>query len=211
MQSQNEIAQLLLRIKAVKLSPSSPFTWASGIQSPIYCDNRLALSHPDVRNSIKLGLGEAAKAYGGLTAIAGVATAGIPWGCLLADVLGLPFAYVRSSAKDHGRKNLIEGELEAGARVLVVEDLVSTGGSVLKVVEALQAAEVTVAGVLSVFQYGFESAKNLFLEKNIPFTSLTDYETLVEEAAKNGYISNNDIQTLNDWRRNPDGWGALYA
>ena len=208
---QAEVARNLLEIKAIKLSPSNPFTWASGIQSPIYCDNRVALSYPVVRTFIKQCLAEKSKVFGNFDVVAGVATAGIPHGALLADALEKPFIYVRSSAKDHGRRNLIEGELQAGQRVLVIEDLISTGGSCLIAVEALQEAQAEVVGVLAIFQYGFEKANRAFAEKNVPFQTLTDYNALILEAIKMGYISDSDLSTLQQWRENPEGWGALYA
>lgn len=205
-----KVARHLLEIKAVKLSPNEPFTWASGILSPIYCDNRVALSYPAVRNFLKQCLKEASEKFD-FNTVAGVATAGIPHGTLLADALGTPFVYVRASAKDHGRKNLIEGELPANAKVLVVEDLISTGGSCLKVADALQTAGAQVCGVLAIFQYGFEQATREFEAHNIPLHTLTDYNTLVQEAVSIGYISENDLATLHKWRENPQGWGALYA
>lgn len=206
-----EVARRLLEIRAVKLNPRDPFTWASGILSPIYCDNRVALSHPAVRTLLKNCLAEQARTFGAFDAVAGVATAGIAHGALLADKLDLPFAYVRSSAKDHGRRNLIEGELHAGQRVLVVEDLISTGGSCLAAAEALRDAGCTVVGVLAIFQYGFEKTRTAFAAQNLPFATLTDYNTLVQEAAASGYIDTQDQQILQQWRENPEGWGALYA
>lgn len=206
-----EVARCLLEIKAVKLSPHDPFTWASGILSPIYCDNRVALSHPVVRTFLKNCLAEQAGAFGGFDCVAGVATAGIAHGALLADKLDLPFVYVRSSAKDHGRRNLIEGEVLPGQRVLVVEDLISTGGSCIAAAEALRSAGCEVVGVLAIFQYGFEKASVAFAAQNLPFATLTDYHALVLEAARTGYIDAQDQQTLEQWRQNPDGWGALYA
>lgn len=206
-----EVARRLLEIRAVKLNPRDPFTWASGILSPIYCDNRVALSHPAVRTLLKNCLAEQARTFDAFDAVAGVATAGIAHGALLADKLDLPFAYVRSSAKDHGRRNLIEGELHAGQRVLVVEDLISTGGSCLAAAEALRDAGCTVVGVLAIFQYGFEKARTAFAAQNLPFATLTDYNTLVQEAAASGYIDTQDQQILQQWRENPEGWGALYA
>jgi orotate phosphoribosyltransferase len=211
MQHAAEIARRLLEIKAVKLSPQEPFTWASGLLSPIYCDNRVALSHPAVRTFIKECLAEESRHFGSFDVVAGVATAGIPHGALLADVLEKPFVYVRGSAKEHGRRNLVEGELPAGAAVLVVEDLISTGGSCLKVVEALQDAGAEVAGVLAIFQYGFPQARNAFTVKNVPLRTLSDYDTLVREAAELGYVNEEDLETLRQWRENPEGWGALYA
>jgi orotate phosphoribosyltransferase len=206
-----EVARNLLEIKAVKLSPQDPFTWASGILSPIYCDNRVALSYPEVRTFLKNSMAAASRAFGDFDVVAGVATAGIPHGALLADVLGKPFIYVRSSAKDHGRRNKIEGALQAGQRVLVIEDLISTGGSCLAATDAVQDAGGVVAGVLAIFQYGFPKAQTAFAEKKIRFGTLTDYDTLVQEALKTGYITAQDLLTLKKWRENPEGWGALYA
>lgn len=208
---QSEVARNLLQIRAVKLSPREPFTWASGLLSPIYCDNRVALSHPELRTFLKKCLAEKSAVFGAFDVVAGVATAGIPHGALLADVLGLPFIYVRSGAKDHGRRNQIEGELQAGQRVLVVEDLISTGGSCLTAVDALRDAGAEVVGVLAIFQYGFEKAAQAFASKGIPFETLTNYDALVQEAARSGYVSQEDLQTLSKWRENPDGWGALYV
>jgi orotate phosphoribosyltransferase len=153
----------------------------------------------------------ASRAFGDFDVVAGVATAGIPHGALLADVLGKPFIYVRSSAKDHGRRNKIEGALQAGQRVLVIEDLISTGGSCLAATDAVQDAGGVVAGVLAIFQYGFPKAQTAFAEKKIRFGTLTDYDTLVQEALKTGYITAQDLLTLKKWRENPEGWGALYA
>jgi len=205
------VARRLLDIKAVKLSPDEPFTWASGILSPIYCDNRVALSYPAVRSFLIDCMVEQSAAFGAFDVVAGVATAGIPHGALLADRLEKPFIYVRSSAKDHGRKNMIEGELSAGARVLVIEDLISTGGSCLKAVDALQDAGATIAGVLAIFQYGFPKADHLFAEKQIMFQTLTNYDILVQEAVNSGYIAPAALENLKKWRENPEGWGALYA
>lgn len=210
MQHAAAVARHLLSIQAVKLAPHEPFTWASGIQSPIYCDNRIALSHPAVRTFLKNCLAEMAREFEPFDVVAGVATAGIPHGALLADVLEKPFVYVRSGAKDHGRRNLVEGELDPGARVLLIEDLISTGGSCLKAVEALQDMGCTVVGVLAIFQYGFPKAKTAFAEKGIPFQTLTDYDTLLREASAAGYIQPTDLDTLRRWRENPEGW-ALYA
>lgn len=206
-----EVARNLLEIKAVKLNPQEPFTWASGILSPIYCDNRVALSHPPVRSFLKNALAEKSRDFASFDVVAGVATAGIPHGALLADVLEKPFVYVRSSAKDHGRRNQIEGELKPGQKVLVVEDLISTGGSCLLAVDALRDAGAEVVGVLAIFQYGFPKAKVAFEEKGIDFQTLTNYNVLVEEAVRSGYVSESDLNTLKKWRENPDAWGALYA
>ncbi len=206
-----QLARHLLAIKAVQLDPETPFTWASGLLSPIYCDNRLTLSHPDVRRFIKTALAQESAFFAPFDVVAGVATAGIPHGVLLADALDKPFIYVRSSAKDHGRRNQIEGQVVAGQRVLVVEDLISTGGSCLTAVDILREAGCEVAGVLALFQYGFPKAAVAFEQKRVPFRTLTQYDILVKEAAETGYISPGDQKTLHQWRENPDGWGALYA
>lgn len=211
MQYAAEVARRLLEIRAVKLSPHDPFTWASGILSPIYCDNRIALSHPAVRSFIKNCLAGQAGSFGAFDVVAGVATAGIPHGALLADKLDLPFVYVRGSAKDHGRRNLVEGELQEGQRVLVIEDLISTGGSCLTATEALLDAGCSVCGVLAIFQYGFPKAQAAFAAKNLPFQTLTNYDILVHEAIASGYIAPQDLDILRQWRENPEGWGALYV
>ncbi len=208
---QSTVARHLLDIQAVKLRPNDPFTWASGLMSPIYCDNRVALSHPAVRTYLKQALAQQSKNFPGFDVVAGVATAGIPHGVLLADALELPFIYVRGSAKEHGRRNLIEGELEPGQRVLVIEDLISTGGSCLVAVDALRSAGAEVVGVLAIFQYGFAKADAAFAEKKVAFQTLTNYDVLIQEAARSGYVSAGDLLTLQKWRENPDGWGALYA
>ena len=206
-----EAARRLLEIHAVKISVQAPFTWASGLLSPIYCDNRIALSHPRARNFLRDALVTVSADCGDFNVVAGVATAGIPHGVLLADRLERPFVYVRSSAKDHGRRNLIEGELGKDARVLVVEDLISTGGSCLKAVEALRDAGATVVGVLAIFQYGFPEAAAAFEAAETPFRTLSDYNTLIEEAVAMGYIPEQDLGALRAWRENPSKWGALYA
>lgn len=211
MQHAAEVAQHLLRIKAVKLSPQDPFTWASGMLSPIYCDNRIALSHPDTRNFLKRCLAEAASFFRPFETVAGVATAGIAHGVLLADLLDLPFAYVRAEAKSHGRRNQIEGEIPVGSRVLVVEDLISTGGSSLKAIDALSDAGHEAVGVLAIFQYGFAQATAAFAGRRLPLVTLSDYDTLIREAHACGYVEASDLKQLEAWRANPDGWGALYA
>lgn len=207
----NHIARQLLEVKAVRLNPSDPFTWASGMLSPIYCDNRVTLSHPEARSVVKKALVEAAAAFEPFDVVAGVATAGIPYGALLADALAKPFVYVRSSAKDHGRRNQIEGSIQAGARVLLIEDLISTGGSSILAAEALNSVEMPVIGVLAVFQYGFQKADTAFAAKNIPFRTLTHYDALIDEAVRSGYITEAEVDTLKRWRENPEAWGALYA
>jgi orotate phosphoribosyltransferase len=206
-----KVAKHLLEIEAVKLSPNDPYTWSSGMLSPIYCDNRVALSYPKVRDFLVQALVELSERFKPFDVVAGVATAGIPHGALLADRLKLPFLYVRSSAKDHGRRHLIEGQLPEAARVLVVEDLISTGGSCLAAAAVLEQAGAEVVGVLAIFQYSFERADLAFASKGIPFATLSNYDVLVDEAVQGGFIGPSDLQTLRKWRENPDGWGALYA
>ncbi|MBR9920952.1 MAG: orotate phosphoribosyltransferase [Bacteroidetes bacterium] len=199
--TQAEVAEKLLQIKAIKLSPQNPFTWASGIQSPIYCDNRLVLSFPEVRDYIKGKLAEASAEFGDFNRVAGVATAGIAHGMLLADALDKPFAYVRSKAKAHGRQNLIEGLLEAGDKVLVVEDLISTGGSSLQAVQAIRDAGCTVVGVIAIFSYGFERADLAFKEAACPYTTLSNYGALIKKAVEMGYVEHSELDMLTDWRQ----------
>lgn len=200
MSTATEIARHLLQIKAIKLSPKAPFTWASGIQSPIYCDNRIVLSYPEVRDYVKAQLVAAAKQFDGVDLIAGVATAGISHGALIADALSLPFAYVRSKAKGHGRQNLIEGRIPEGSNILVIEDLISTGGSCLQAVEALRAEGHTVVGVLAIFTYGFDRADAAFAKAGVPYRTLSDYSHLLDEAVRTDYISPDDLSELQDWR-----------
>ena len=187
-----EVARKLLQIKAIKLSPQKPFTWASGIQSPIYCDNRIILSFPSVRNFIKQALTVEAAKFGEFDAVAGVATAGIAHGMLLADV--------RSKPKEHGRQNQVEGRINSGERVLVVEDLISTGGSSLQAVEVLREAGCEVVGVLAIFSYGFDKAERAFAAARCPFRTLSNYETLIRAAMETGDISGEDLQMLTSWR-----------
>ncbi len=194
------VAQQLLQIKAIKLSPQNPFTWASGIKSPIYCDNRKVLSYPTARKFIKECFVEKSKSFGFFNMVAGVATAGIAHGALLADALGLPFVYVRSKAKGHGMQNLIEGELRGNERVLVVEDLISTGGSSLKAVQALEDYGCSIAGVVAIFSYGFEKAKTAFEEEDCKLETLSNYDTLLQEALSIGYINETDLAMLENWR-----------
>ncbi|GAB5554606.1 MAG: orotate phosphoribosyltransferase [Saprospiraceae bacterium] len=201
-----EVARKLLQIKAIKLSPQKPFTWASGILSPIYCDNRLVLSHPDARDLVIKGFVEESKKYPNVDAIAGVATAGIPHGALLADRLGLPFAYVRSKAKAHGRQNKIEGQLAKGAKVLVVEDLISTGGSSLQAVDALVDYGVEVEAVVSIFTYELQKASDAFAKAKCTLSSLSSYSVLLDEAKKQGYIDTEELALLKQWRSAPAEW-----
>lgn len=200
------IARHLLQIKAIKLSAKNPFTWASGIKSPIYCDNRITLSHPFVRNQIKQAFVKAAHEFAHFDVVAGVATAGIPHGALLADALGVPFVYVRSKAKKHGRQNQIEGHLEAGQKVLVIEDLISTGGSSLEAIQTLENTEVEVIGLLAIFTYEMEYSKQKFEQYNLPVQTLTDFSTLIQVAQANQYIDQDDLELLNRWREAPSTW-----
>jgi orotate phosphoribosyltransferase len=202
----SDIAEKLLQINAVKLSPQNPFTWASGIQSPIYCDNRLVLSFPAVRSFVIQAFVEKTAAFGDFDIVAGVATAGIPHGALLADRLDKPFIYVREKAKSHGRQNQIEGNVWAGAKVLLIEDLISTGGSSLKAVETLREVGCEVVGVLAIFSYGFQKATDVFQEANCPLYTLSNYNVLVEKAIEMAYISPNDLETLQSWRVSPSTW-----
>ncbi|KGE87079.1 MAG: orotate phosphoribosyltransferase [Phaeodactylibacter xiamenensis] len=202
-----EVAHRLLQINAIKLSPQKPFTWASGMQSPIYCDNRTALSFPEVRRFIIKGFAQASAIFQPFNVVAGVATAGIPHGALLAEELGLPFVYVRSKAKSHGRQNQIEGVLPEGARVLVIEDLISTGGSALKAVEALREANADVVGVMAIFSYGFDKARTAFEAAGTSFATLSTYDALLKAAAEAEYIAPEEMDTLEDWRKSPETWG----
>ena len=203
-----KIAESLLQIKAIKLQPQKPFTWASGLKSPIYCDNRVALSHPAIRTYIRQKLAEVVQdSFGSVEMISGVATAGIPQGVLVAQDLGLPFSYVRSESKEHGRQNRIEGEVIGGQRVVVIEDLISTGKSSLKAVEALREAGCNVVGLVSIFTYGFEEATKNFEDNKCECISLCDYNTLLEVASKYNYIHQDDMELLRSWREDPTGWG----
>lgn len=203
-----EMAAKLLKIKAIKLQPQEPFTWASGWKSPIYCDNRKVNSYPEVRTYVKLRLAQLVlKIFAEAEAVAGVATGAISQGALVADVLGLPFAYVRPKPKDHGMGNQIEGELAAGTKVVVVEDLISTGGSSLKAVEALRQAGVEVLGMVASHTYGFAVAEEAFKEAGVTLYTLTDYEHVISEAAETGYVTEADLELLREWRKNPAEWG----
>lgn len=200
-------AAKLLNIKAIKLQPNNPFTWASGWKSPFYCDNRKTLSFPDLRNYVKLELTHAIlDKFPQVKAIAGVATGAIPQGALVADELHLPFVYVRSKPKDHGMQNLIEGELTPGMKVVVVEDLISTGGSSLKAVEAIRANGNEVIGMVASYTYGFPVAIKAFEDAGVELVTLTDYEHVVAEALETGYILESDVALLNEWRKDPAHW-----
>lgn len=201
------IAGELLKIKAVKLQPNEPFTWASGWKSPIYCDNRKTLSYPTIRTFIRQKFTQIVESkFGKPDVIAGIATGGIPQGVLVAQDLGLPFIYVRSNVKDHGLGNLIEGSYEKGQKVILVEDLISTGGSSLLGVKALKDAGLKVKGLVAIFSYGFETAKEGFDKVNCPFYTLTDYDHLVKEALTQDYIREEDLSHLKKWRELPDRW-----
>lgn len=199
-----DFASKLLEIKAIKLQPQNPFTWASGWKSPFYCDNRKTLSFTDVRSYVKLELAHAILAhFPQATAVAGVATGAIAQGAMVADELNMPFCYVRSKAKDHGMGNLIEGELPVGAKVVVVEDLISTGGSSLKAVEALRQAGFEVVGMVASYTYGFAVAEEAFAQAGVKLVTLTDYEHVVERALETGYIQDSDVELLHRWRKDP--------
>ncbi|QRX62812.1 orotate phosphoribosyltransferase [Dysgonomonadaceae bacterium zrk40] len=201
-------AEKLLRIKAIKLQPSNPFTWASGWKSPIYCDNRKLMSYPAIRNFIKVEFARLIlEKYPQVDAIAGVATGAIAPGVLVADLLGLPFVYIRSTPKDHGLENLIEGDLKPKQKVVVIEDLVSTGGSSLKAVEAIRRDGSDVLGMVAVFTYGFPLALQSMHDARVELTTLCNYDAILDEAVATDYIDESELKTLQDWRRNPDQWG----
>ena len=200
-------ASRLLQVKAIKLQPNNPFTWASGWLSPFYCDNRKTLSYPELRNYVKLELvHKVLECFPEAEVVAGVATGAIAQGALVADELNLPFVYVRSKPKDHGLENLIEGDLKPGMKVVVIEDLISTGGSSLKAVEAIRSNACEVIGMVASYTYGFPVAENAFREANVRLETLTDYEHVVAEALATGYISERDVDVLHDWRQAPDKW-----
>lgn len=200
-------AEKLLKVKAIKLQPDNPFTWASGWKSPFYCDNRKTLSYPALRNFVKLEIARLVQEqFGEVDAIAGVATGAIPQGALVADALNLPFVYVRSTPKDHGLENLIEGELRPGMKVVVIEDLISTGGSSLKAVEAIRRDGCEVIGMVASYTYGFPVAIEAFKNAKVKLMTLTNYEAVLEVALKTGYISEEDIPVLNAWRKDPAHW-----
>ncbi|MEN0055409.1 MAG: orotate phosphoribosyltransferase [Mucilaginibacter sp.] len=210
---EQQVAEFLLQIKAIKLQPNNPFTWASGWKSPIYCDNRVTLSHPSIRTYIRQQLTIAIQEkFGSVGCIAGVATAGIPQGALVAQELGLPFIYVRSKPKDHGTGSLIEGDVTTtGKRVVVIEDLISTGKSSLQAVEALRAAGYEVAGLAAIFSYGFDIADENFKQANCPYVTLSNYNALIKYAEENQYIADKDVAVLKQWRENPAAWGQIAS
>jgi len=202
-----DFASKLLSVKAIKLQPNDPFTWASGWKSPFYCDNRKTLSFPELRNFVKLRLvNTVLECFPEADAVAGVATGAIAQGALVADALNLPFVYVRSKPKDHGLANLIEGELRQGAKVVVIEDLISTGGSSLKAVAALREADYEVVGMVASYTYGFPVAAEAFDEAGVRLETLTDYDHVVAEALATGYIAETDVQVLAEWRKDPANW-----
>lgn len=202
-----KVAEFLLQIKAIKLQPTNPFTWASGWKSPIYCDNRKTLSYPAIRTFIRQAYAEVIlEKYGKPDFIAGVATGGIAQGALVAQELGIPFVYVRSTPKGHGLGNQIEGDFEAGQKVVVIEDLISTGGSSLQAVEALRAAGCEVKGLVAIFTYDFAVAKENFKNANCPYETLTNYDFLIQEAVSKDYISAADLESLQAWRNDPSNW-----
>ena len=210
MTNEKAVAEKLLQINAIKLSPQQPFTWASGWKSPIYCDNRRVLSFPFIRDFIKSEMCNLVfEQFPQADILAGVATAGIPWGAMVADQLKLPFIYVRPKPKEHGLGNQIEGFYEKGKKVVVIEDLISTGKSSLEVVEVLRKAEVEIVGMVSIFTYGFEVATLAFKNAGIEYKSLTNYATLIELAVEKGIVTQNEENTLLNWSKDPSNWNVI--
>ncbi|UDM75471.1 orotate phosphoribosyltransferase [Vagococcus fluvialis] len=202
-----EIAEKLLEIKAVALSPNEPFTWASGMKSPIYCDNRLTMSFPEVRRAIAKGLAEKIKTdFPDVEVIAGTATAGIPHAAWVAEVLDLPMVYIRGKAKDHGKKNQIEGQISEGQKMVVIEDLISTGGSVLEACVAAENEGAKVLGVAAIFTYELPKGIENFEEANVPFMTLTNYTELIDVATEKQYIAESDVALLQEWKKDPKNW-----
>ena len=200
-------AELLLQIKAIKLNPKNPFKWASGWNSPIYCDNRIILSHPEIRVFVREQMvKQIEKIYGKPDVIAGVATGAIGIGMLVADLMNLPFIYVRPNSKKHGRKNQIEGQFSKSQKVVVIEDIISTGNSSLMAIDALRSEDLEIKGMISIFTYGFDISYNNFKEKNIEFCSLSSYDFLLEQALDINYISDEEYEILKDWKNNPSKW-----
>lgn len=204
------VAEKLLQVKAVTLNLEQPYTWASGWKSPVYCDNRKVLSHPYARDFVKSELSSLLfEKFAGAECLAGVATAGISWGAMAADQLKLPFIYVRPKPKEHGLGNQIEGDLLSGQRVVVIEDLISTGKSSLQVCDVLRSAGANVIGMVAIFSYGFEHAHNAFSKANIPLFCLTNYPVLISEALKRGLITDTQLNSLLNWREDPAGWKGM--
>lgn len=205
---EKQVAEKLLKIKAVKLQPRNPFVWASGWKSPIYCDNRKTLSYPEIRSYIKIQISRLIlELYPDVQVIAGVATGAIAQGALVADELGLPFIYIRPTPKDHGLENMIEGDLKPRQKVVVIEDLISTGGSSLKAVEAIRNDGSEVLGMIAIFTYSFPQAEQRFKNAKVKLTTLCNYEAILTEALATNYIKENDVETLKEWRENPSEWG----
>lgn len=201
------VAEKLLKIKAIKLQPANPFTWASGWKSPIYCDNRKTLSYPLIRNFIKLELARLImEKHENVDAIAGVATGAIAQGAMVAEELNLPFVYIRATPKDHGLENLIEGDLKPGSKVVVIEDLISTGGSSLKAINAVRDAGCDVIGMIAIFTYGLPVAESKFKDAKVNLTTLCNYDAILDEALRIDYIDESEIKTLQEWRKDPANW-----
>lgn len=204
---EKSVAEKLLKIKSVKLQPNNPFTWASGWKSPIYCDNRKTLSYPAIRTYIKLEISRLIlEMYPDVEVIAGVATGAIAQGALVADALGLPFIYIRPTPKDHGLENMIEGDLKPKQKVVVIEDLISTGGSSLKAVDAIRNSGSEVLGMVAIFSYGFSVAEQKFKAAKVKLTTLCNYDAIINQALATNYISAEDVETLKEWRLNPSEW-----
>lgn len=202
-----KVAEFLLQIKAVKLQPNNPFQWSSGWNSPIYCDNRKVLSYPKVRTFVRQTFVSAiTERYGEPDMIAGVATGGIAIGALIAEEMGIPFIYVRSSAKAHGMQNQIEGAYEKGQNVVVIEDLISTGGSSIKAIEALREGGLEIKGLAAIFTYGFDVAIKNFKDADCDFITLSNYDLLIEQAVADNYVTSEDVESLSDWKTNPENW-----
>lgn len=202
-----KVAEFLLQVKAVKLQPNKPFTWASGLHSPIYCDNRVTLSYPHIRTYIRQEFSRVINEnFAKADVIVGVATGGIAQGALVAQELGLPFAYVRPEPKSHGLGNQVEGVIEKGQSIVVIEDLVSTGKSSLNAVDALVHAGGVIKGMAAIFTYGFNDAAENFKKKNVPLVTLTDYDTLIDQAVRSNYVSEKDLESLRNWRKDPKAW-----
>ena len=203
----SQFAQQLLEVQCIKLQPTQPFTWASGWLSPFYCDNRKTLSYPAIRTFLKIELARTiVENFGDVEAVAGVATGAIAQGALVADLLGLPFVYIRSTPKDHGLENLIEGELKPGSKVVVVEDLVSTGGSSLKAVEAVRNFGCSVIGMVAIYTHGFPVAEEQFKAADVSLITLSNYNAVIEEALKTNYITQAEVAVLQEWRKDPEHW-----